>query len=170
VPACGTGGQCRVFLSSVLYPGDLGGLTGADAKCQGLAGAAGLPGTYKAWLSDSTSSVISRFVPSSGPYQLVNGITIAANWADLKDGLLAAPINVTETGGGPGGSTTAWTHTAFDGSPALGDAHCQDWGSTVAPSGTAGNVTATDPTWALFNSTTCNTPLHLYCFQQTGAS
>src|SRR5215212_6677746 len=51
-PPCGAGGPCSVFLSSITYDGNLGGLSGADAKCQGLAAVAGLPGIYKAWLSD----------------------------------------------------------------------------------------------------------------------
>src|SRR5829696_1025127 len=115
VPACGAGGACRVFLSSIRYAGNLGGLSGADAKCQGLADAAGLPGSYQAWLSDSTSSPSSRFVPSTGPYQLINGTTIAANFTDLVDGTLLAPIDVTETGGGVGSSEVTWTHTLSTG-------------------------------------------------------
>src|SRR4051812_26024409 len=77
--ACGSGSSC-VFVSSALYSGALGGLSGADSKCQGLAAAAGLPGAYKAWLADTTGAPISRFVHSTGPYRLVNGTTIAANW------------------------------------------------------------------------------------------
>jgi hypothetical protein len=77
--------------------------------------AAGLPGTYQAWLSDSTGSPNTRFVRSTGPYRLVNGHTIAANFADLTDGILAAPISVTETLGGVGGGATTWTHTKLDG-------------------------------------------------------
>src|SRR4051794_402552 len=80
--ACGSSSSC-VFVSSALYSGALGGLSGADSKCQGLAAAAGLPGSYKAWLADTTGAPISRFVHSTGPYRLVNGTTIAANWTDL---------------------------------------------------------------------------------------
>src|SRR5207248_2675590 len=53
-----TGSACvvmvnkRVFVTSVMYDGNLGGLAGADAKCQARATAASLSGTYKAWLSD----------------------------------------------------------------------------------------------------------------------
>jgi len=85
--ACGSGGPCRVFLSSTTHGGNLkgrsvSGLAGADAICQRLASDANLPGIYKAWLSDSFNSPTSRFVPSSGPYQLVNGATIAANFTE----------------------------------------------------------------------------------------
>jgi cysteine-rich repeat protein len=41
----------KVFVSSQMYDGNLGGLAGADAKCQALADAANLTGTYMAWIS-----------------------------------------------------------------------------------------------------------------------
>ena len=56
-----------VFLTSKTYSGDLGGLDGADTICNDLALDAGLPGTYKAWLSDSFVSVSERFT-HAGPY------------------------------------------------------------------------------------------------------
>ena len=92
-------GPCRVFVSSTTHSGNLGGLSGADTTCQNLANAAGLPGTYRAWLSDNTQSPSTRFATSTGAYALVNGVTIAASWTDLTDGTLASPITVTELGG-----------------------------------------------------------------------
>jgi len=44
----------RVFVTSSSWNGNLGGLSGAGAKCQQAADAAGLGGTWVAWLSDST--------------------------------------------------------------------------------------------------------------------
>jgi hypothetical protein len=168
VPACGAGGPCRVFLSSTLHDGNLGGLSGADAKCQGLATSAGLPGTYKAWLSDSTSSPSSRFVPSTGPYRLVNGTTIAANWTDLTDGTLLAPISVTETGGGIGPTRVPWTHTKIDGSPGgLHNVHCSNWSTNAAAvQGDVGRAVNSDSLWTDYSVFFCDTFRHLYCFQQ----
>ena len=100
-PACN---PCRVFVTSTTHDGNLGGLAGADAICQARAAAAGLPGTYLAWLSDGSASPATRFLTqSAGPYRLVNGTTIADDWADLTSGDLDAPINITETGDPPGG-------------------------------------------------------------------
>ena len=168
VPACGSGGPCRVFLSSTLHTGNLGGLAGADAICQDLAEAAGLPGTYKAWLSDATSAPISRFVPSTGPYRLVNGATIAANWADLTDGRVAAPINVTETGGASGTNTSAWTATNPDGT--LGPhGHCSNWSTDTAgqqEQGSGGITTRSEGGWTSGFAGLCELGYHLYCFQQ----
>src|SRR5262245_3061033 len=41
----------RVFVTSAIYPGNIGGLMGADAKCQTSADAAMLGGSWRAWLS-----------------------------------------------------------------------------------------------------------------------
>src|SRR5262245_50165626 len=120
------GGTCLVFVSSQTYDGKLGGLRGADAKCQALAAAANLPGAYKAWLADATASPSTRFVKSSGPYQLVDGTTIATDWADLTDGGLQAPIDVTEQQGSPGGSGEVWTNANPDGTK-KSQSHCANW-------------------------------------------
>jgi hypothetical protein len=168
VPACGAGGPCRVFLSSTRYDGNLGGLSGADAKCQGLAEEANLPGTYKAWLSDSTSSPSSRFLPSTGPYRLINGTTIAANFTDLTDGTLLAPIDVTETGGGVGSSIGVWTHTLSNGN-ARGDAegHCANWSSSAPGAvGNYGHATRLSLEWTDVSEAGCSNFFHLYCVQQ----
>lgn len=70
---CGKGGPCRVFLSSQIYPGNLGGLIGADEKCNTLAQAEGLPGLYKAWLSTASVAAATRLTHNPGPYVLTNG-------------------------------------------------------------------------------------------------
>lgn len=167
--ACGAGGPCLVFLSSTIHTPNFGGLSGADAICQDLASAAGLPGTYKAWLSDGTSSVSSRFRPSSGPYRLVNGATIANNWDDLRDGSLLAGIKVTETGGDYGSQVSVWTGTTTTGSATA--EHCKNW-STVASDSTGiyGLAYATDAQWTQFGPPLMcrpSSPLHFYCFQQS---
>ena len=53
-----------VFVTEWEGDGNIGGLTAADSICQTEADDAGLPGTYKAWLSDSTASPSSRFCPT----------------------------------------------------------------------------------------------------------
>ena len=170
VPACGAGGPCLVFLSSILYQGNLGGLSGADAKCQSMAKAAALPGTYRAWLSDTTSSPASRFVRSTGPYRLVNGTTIAGEWGGLTDGVLRAPIDVTETGGGIGSTARVWAHTKSNGASydnAL--TSCHNWSSTAdsGVGGHIGNATKTDAYWTEWGwNWPCDERYHLFCFQQ----
>ncbi len=175
---CGAGGACLVFLSSQTYNGNLGGLSGADAKCQALADAADLPGTYKAWLSDDTGSPSTRFVKSTGPYKLVDGTTFAASWDGLTgneacnngDGnCVDHAINLTETGeAGPG---LVWSHTDSNGAPSectICD-DCGNWTSTDGSSevGDPGGG-ETNNRWALgFAGWACTEANGLYCFQQS---
>jgi hypothetical protein len=128
-----------------------------------------LAGTYKTWLSESTSAPISRFVPSSGPYRLVNGTMIAANWADLTDGTLLASITVTETGGGLGATSITWTHTGPNGSrDGVANEHCANWTTNnVQSRGGAGFADQTNIAWTKIESFPCSNHRHLYCFQQS---
>ncbi|MDQ2653143.1 MAG: DUF1554 domain-containing protein [Chloroflexota bacterium] len=167
----GTCGACLVFRSGTGHDGDFDGLSGADAFCQSLANAANLPGTYMAWLSDTTGSPSTRFTQATVPYKLVDGTTVAANWAALTSGTLAHEINVSETGGSPG-HDQVWSHTLTDGTAggvnALG--HCENWTSSSAaptPGGNTGLGTQTGQSWTRFSNHTCNENFRrLYCFQQ----
>ena len=114
-----------VFASSQSYRGNLGGLAGADAKCPARADAAGLPGTYRAWLSTATESAGGRMTPSTLPYVLVNGVRVAANFADLVDGTLENPISVTEKGVSVSSFLIVWTATNLRRSP--GTAPARPW-------------------------------------------
>lgn len=84
-----------VFLiPETVAPADFGGLEGADAICQSEADAAGLEGTFLAWLSTSANDdPESRFSHAGGPFVRTDGIIIAEDWADLTDGELIASIN-----------------------------------------------------------------------------
>ena len=88
----------NIFVTSQRHDGNFGGITGADTFCQGLATSAGLSGTYLAWLSDTTTSPSARFAQANVPYRLVDGTTIANDWADLVDGSIQNPINLDEYG------------------------------------------------------------------------
>lgn len=88
-----------VFASSEVYSGNLGGLSGADTKCQTLAASAEIIGegrAFRAWLSDNQKDAASRLTHSLTPYILLDGTPIAANWADLTDGTLAHAIDRNE--------------------------------------------------------------------------
>ncbi len=139
-----------VFTTSKKFPGNLGGLTGADAKCQAAAVAAGLTGTFKAWLSDATGSPSTRFVQSALPYKLVDGTVIANDWADLTDGTLRAPIKLTELGTPAPTSAgcysdNVWCNTSANGTN-IGPNSCTNW--TGVESGTLwGRFSVTDASW-----------------------
>jgi cysteine-rich repeat protein len=166
-----------VFVTSKLYNGNLGGLAGADAKCQALAQAAGLPGTYRAWLSSSTASPSTRFTQFGGRYVTVTGTVIAYNWGDLTDGGHLAPINVTELGGSIPLSATnqcapaaVWSMTSPFGTSYVTNTSfaCGDWTNTT---GGAQWALGTDAGayWSGFCSAgagSCAWTASLYCFQQ----
>lgn len=151
-----------VFVSSATYPGDMGGLAGADAKCQALADAAGatnatygfLSGrSWKAWLSSELEETGPRFRfnGSSLPYYLVDNATmIAPNFTTFIEPTIAllAPINLTEIGTVPPmgdsvcsgvGLATVRTHTTGTGRPYPGpsalEPACDDWTSNVTDFG-----------------------------------
>jgi len=151
-----------VFVSSSMTNGAIGGLAAADAICQGLADTEGLPGTYMAWLGDSTGSPSTRFTQSAVPYVLPSGIQIADDWADLIDGSLDASINEDETGAGSGG--LIWTGVTEDGTTSPTNT-CTDWTSTAAP-GAIGLSNNTGSVWTFFDFDNCSSVYRLYCFQQ----
>ena len=168
---CGNGGPCVVFVSRTRFVGvDIGGLGGADAKCQGDAGVADSlapPGTYRAWLSDDTGSPATRFVHSSGPYVLVHGKVVAANWADLTDGQLLAAIDQNQVGEEV--LSEVWSNTSPAGLPTTpGDERsCSRWGPGGA-FGHHGATTRDDVGWTETSGTMfCTDARPLYCFQQS---
>ena len=176
--ADGCSSSCKayrtVFVTSQVFTGDLGGLAGADAKCQAAATAADLPGTYRAWLSSSTESPQDRFVHSSIPYRLLNGTDVAGNWSDLTDGSLDAGINVSELNGPPGKgihscvpntAPIVWTNTSDTGASGGGSYACSDW-SEIAGSGSTGIAGSLDVTWTSNCIATCGDEAVLYCMEQ----
>ncbi len=187
--ACASGDGCsekdlsgarKVFVTSALYSGNLGGLAGADEKCQALAIAAGLSGRYMAWLSTKAESPTTRFVHTGGPFVRTDGTVIAGDWTDLVDGTLSAPIHITERGEPapdnnpqfglpwPVMSTTLedgtyWTHQS------AASTTCEDFTSELGTLDT-GDSSATDAKWSAastnYSADACKTLVALYCFQQ----
>lgn len=158
-----------VFITSEVYQGfALGGLYGADQRCQSLAAKAGLPRflTYRAWLSTPTSSVSDRLLHSRGRYILVNGLVVAQNWDALTSGVLENPIAVDEHSQTQ--DWTVWTGTLASGQPALGSEFCEDWDddSGLLKFGGTGLSLSLDATWSFFDQGPCDSELRLYCVEQ----
>lgn len=163
----GTCGACLVFVSSSGHTGNLGNLGGGDAICQNLARAAGLPGTYLAWLSTSGGSPSTRFTRATVPYTLVDGTVIANSWTDLTDGSLLHAVNKTESGATPPFLET-WTDTAFTGAVLDNAENCADWtsSSTASQAGVSGATNSVTRTWTANLFSSCDTSNAIYCFQQ----
>jgi hypothetical protein len=153
----------KVFLTSVGSDGALGGVAGGDAHCQQLASAAGLTGSFKAWLSDGTSNIVDRLV-SDGPWVRMDGVKLADNKADLTDGRLFTSISVDENGFyyAP---IVVFTGTDFSGM--VSTSHCQNWTSNAATeTGTRGSSANADSAWTgPVTSFSCDQEIPLFCFE-----
>ncbi len=163
------GPERTVFVTSSTYQGDLGGLSGADDKCEARAQTAGLSGTYKAWLSGAAcgpAQACRSFDQSRGIFVLVDGTVVADDWNDLVDGTLQTAISLDEFG--MTATNPVWTGTGGDGKPtATADDECNDWATDNSLSnGRVGNPFATDSTWTDALSEGCSTFRALYCFEQ----
>lgn len=157
----------RVFLTSSSYNGNLGGLAGADAKCQASANNANLGGTWKAWLSDGNTSAGSRLIHSNNPYKLLNGITVSNNWIELTDGAISQ-INVTEMNEFIGTSTYVWTNTKSDGSIKFTEniQTCNNWNSNDFSSDGGFGESSHPIMWTDYSSNYCGANYRLYCIEQ----
>lgn len=162
----------RAFISSQFYYGNLGGLVGADAKCQALANAVpSLTGkTFKAWLSDRLTAAKDRLTHAAAPYLLMNSIMVANNWDDLTDGVLQNPITIDEKGALISTAKYVWTNTNADGTAADAsiNSDCQDWTVTSSSMvGVAGfSPDYTTSRWTRHSYPNCATMARLYCVEQ----
>lgn len=162
-----------VFITSETYQGfALGGLYGADQRCQSLAAKAGLsnPLTFKAWLSTPGMSASERLLHSRGRYVLANGLVVAQSWEALTSGTIENPIMVDEHSETQ--DTLAWTGTLATGEPALGSEFCEDWddNSGLLKYGGVGVSASSDSTWSFFDQGPCGSELRLYCVEQATES
>lgn len=162
-----------VFVTSAIFGGNLGGLTGADMTCDAAAKTADPPlsGSWKAWLSDDMVSPLTndRFDTNfTGWYRLPDGTPVARGWAELTDG--AVRIDLDENGKSVMGSQRAWSNTKSSGTKAS-DNHCNGWADgTTAFKGRFGNFKETsqfwsDDEWVSSNPADCSEQYHLYCIQ-----
>jgi hypothetical protein len=157
-----------MFVTSSTYTGNLGGLDGADAKCNALAEEAELPGTYKAWLSTTTVNAKDRIADSTLGFQRVDGEMIAANLSDLIDWEILNPISRDEYDATV--TTSVWTGTNESGNK-ISTSTCQDWTYELSDLGggsACGNSGASDFRWTFsIASYTCGTMRPFYCIQQS---
>jgi hypothetical protein len=154
-----------VFATSTLYQGaDLVSALDADAECASRASAAGLSGTFMAWVSDSTTSPDARFTQAAVSYVLLDGTQVANDYADLTNNNIDNPIDVDEFQTAVAASSV-WTGTGTDGT--AGADHCVDWTSSGSgESAVAGSTGATNGGWTDGGTLTCENTFRIYCFEQ----
>ncbi len=157
-----------MFVSSASYDGNLGGVTGGDSKCQGLADTAGLPGTYKAWLADEAGNKtptarLQSFNSTVRGWIRRDGAAFGDYPANLYTSVSNPPI-IDETGATVNTSFYAVKTGVWAG--AIYAAHtCSSWTTTTGDV-LNGNLNGTDSTWTSYQSVTtgCSSLNHIYCF------
>ena len=161
-----------IFVSSTLQTADLGGLTGADAICQGLADAPGsiVPeGEYVALLSTDEVGAASRITPSSGPYVRPDGVPVADSFAALfstrplnTDRDLLSRVRGDELGN-LFGSEVVWTNSTANGLQA--SSTCVNWNSAEDADGPTftGETNELDADWIDSSPLDCDQLARLYC-------
>lgn len=157
-----------VFVTSEPFTqGDFGGIVGADYECRHRATNMFLPNgeRYQAWVSTSEAQPADRMYHARGPYVLVNGKQVAANWDALTSGTLERPINVTEKSETV--SMAVWTGTDTTGVRIPNTQHCSDWTyNDTDRTGWAADGTAIDALWTRGAEVDCGTYAAIYCFEQ----
>lgn len=172
-------GSRRVFVTSIGYTGNLGGLEGADAKCQERANAASLGGIWRAWLSTNSQSAASRLTHPVQGYRRTDGAVISESWTGLVTGSPLVAPELTEYGvqtpyvgaGSVTGCSWAagyffhpWTATTNEG--AYSGPDCDGWTSTSATGrvGLGGYSLSQWTNWC--PGFGCSSSQPLYCFEQ----
>jgi hypothetical protein len=154
-----------VFVTSTIYEGNLGGLSGADQKCQASAGAAMLGGTWVAWLSQDGLNAPTRMAQNRAWYRVDGTTLVFPDNASLASG----PQNpiLTDENGTDRTDQVVWTGTL-----AGGMASTLDWTNwtgvdetTEITSGVASEIGSgwTDST---ITGVQCHFQLAIYCFEQ----
>lgn len=162
-----------VFVSSVTYPANLGGLDAYDTECNRLATAAGINNetgdAYRAWLSTSHVDARSRLGTARGFMR-----TDGQPFADTQDSFTATvphqiftPLRIDENGNDVG-FATAWTGTNSSGRHYLS---CGDWTSnSVADRGSIGQTIGGYQVWTEAGAPPCSTPRRIYCMTTSRSS
>jgi hypothetical protein len=155
-----------VFVTSQVWPGDLGGVPGADTKCQAAAANGVLEGTYRAWVGSVGSAPASWMDDFVGAFVTPCGYTVAKGWDTIKSGSLSHEINCDEYGAisSPGGRV--WTNVTTGGFVSHPFTDCNGWNSfDIDFLGRVGLVGAWDEAWTSDQNVICDFAAHLYCFQ-----
>ncbi|MFH0714034.1 MAG: DUF1554 domain-containing protein [Candidatus Micrarchaeota archaeon] len=149
-----------MFITSQLFTGNLGGISGADTKCQQAAAASGRNIIeYKALLSTSTMNAKDRL--PDGVFKNSKGEVIATSKADLLDGTITNLIQWDEYGNQVSASYV-WSGSYSSGM--YWTPNCGDW-TSVSGSGKVGY--SNEPAiWLGLSQQLCGYPQgRLYCFR-----
>ena len=128
-----------------------------------MAGSAPKRPCHVAWLSTTTVAANGRLTSPATPYVRLDEAVVAADWAAMTGGSLAAPINLTDKG--TTAAASVWTNSNLDGGSLADD--CNIWADgTSANTGVQGSTSSMTGTWTSNGSANCNLLKALYCVEQ----
>jgi hypothetical protein len=170
------GGGKRVFVTSVEVAGNFAGAfsaldggtdtvhAAADAICASEATDGGVTGTFRAWISSTTTSANAYFTAlgMDGPWYRPDGVLVAWHRSNLTTGNGIFAQIVLDRSGKFQLEVNAWTGTNANGTTAE---NCTNFSSTSG-NGMRGVDVTKDLLWAAFSTQGCPTTNRLYCFEQ----
>lgn len=180
----GTGGgggstaSRRMFVTSSIHGGDLRaegdagtGLAGADALCARQAAAAGLGGTWVAYLSDDTTDAYTRL--GTGPWaNVADGGVVFRDVAQVRTAVPSSDPSIDERGRSDSAAGFSrrdfWHGSSSDGRRVTGK-NCRNWTTTSAAaseSGLAGRFTDAGLENDAVPQAPCSEPYYLLCFER----
>lgn len=205
--SCGGGGggggtaadPLIVFVTSATGQGNLGdwadagtntGLAAGDAICQAAADDAGLPGTYKAWLSDDTTDAYCHILghdgetvssncgqtslpTNAGPWVRTDGHPFAPTIDELiNSGVVYTPVRYDEYGTVVATGDAHWYFTNTNPDGTKSGSHCLNWTSgNAGDNAYLGRTAGTTNWWSGVTGVNCSVSARLLCFQTgTGGS
>jgi hypothetical protein len=172
-----------LFLTTSLYDGNLGGITGADAKCNSDAGKPTGTGTYKAFITDGTvrracsttnctggvSENLDWVLKPATAYYKADGTTLV--FTTNASGTFSTPSDIKATVGEVTSEfwSGIYSNTASGGWTTLTPNTCTSWTVTTGSAlrGFPGVIPATfTGDWFGKNNATCSTTRNLLCVEQ----
>jgi len=170
------GADCHVvFVSSRTYAGSaLGGVAGADAKCQALAAGSNnaairaRASRFAAWISSGNANDpgMTTRLPAAGRFHRTDDAAIAESVGELVSGAIRVTINLDEDGNPiQTGQLQGASWTGTQGNGKTSGTNCGGW-MAAGGQGDIGRATSVDATWTNYVAVDCSTVRHLYCFDR----
>ncbi|MCZ8343999.1 MAG: DUF1554 domain-containing protein [Leptospira sp.] len=164
---------CRIFITSTAYSGNLGGASGADAKCNADGARPSTTSTYKAMVTDATRRACTTVDCSGGISENLDWVFYPNKMYHRADGttqvmttnsagISTFPLN---TGFASGAANSHWT--GMNNTWTSSANNCNNWTNSSSGNGNIG-INNNASTFAIFNSSpSCNQPsVFLACVEQ----
>jgi hypothetical protein len=164
VPVTPSDSGRRAFISNPIQPGN--GIGALDTQCQSDATAAGLVGTFLAFVATTTAPANSRFDGTGPLWVRVDGVRLAPTAADVMSLGQRIPLDLHADQTLAAGVLIIETWTGATAPTALGVNTCMDW--TVGTSGRSGSYgnALLGGTHGFWNTEIrCNVAKSVYCLE-----